>query len=712
MSKKTYQIWHDRAWPGRDLITEMTGETPQFPDDYVHVANVRADRPEKAVGLTVDHGGIPDDPRPWSPWERNEGVEALVRRARDTGPGDVVVGPEGRAYSVTENGLEALGASRAGDVAGRLFGAWHEEPLRRDDEDGPITGIRKREVSRQAGESERDEARARKITDFRAAIEEMKRDGVPAEPPLGARRSWAEAAETEKLDNIVFESWKVSPSTAGHGQVEVPVEWIGIPGIVALETVEREVDPAGLHPAQGEMLRDLRARINDGAYAATDPAGKDGVGMALARIVGVGEFEREVAALKHQDGPWAELPEAGKVRGLVDLAVETGPPGAYALEVIAREVDPGRLPDWRREPLRDLLNRVDRGELDGENPNPLYQEDRAGLALRLVELEARIEDLKHAGHDDPDPGRYRRWEHCLEEVKCRAIMEDVEALGLRREQAAYEVLAREVNLREMPAEEQRHVETVRAEAWPPLDSGDRGMEGRLEEIEAGWSKSSAVGHELDVKRGREVLAGGADLSREALLRETHQLFRDLGYLGFRGDYFNDPDSIAEWPDPGVRERELRALWDSQAEGSFAGFRESYAHERTEMIITYRDYLRDLSQADENTQRGFYKEISALGRGETIDKDGRGINERVTEISEGEDEIPTGEAWRKLQAELTHDYGLRRMEDRGVKYEDEVERMLDHAAEGHRGDIVERARRLGGEDVEPVRDRDRPTGPGR
>jgi hypothetical protein len=111
MSTKTYQIWHDRAWPGRDLITEMTGETPQFPGDYVHVANVQADRPEKAVGLTVDRGGIPDDPRPWSPWERNEGVEALARRARDTVPGDVVVGPEGRAYSVTENGVVEFGVA-------------------------------------------------------------------------------------------------------------------------------------------------------------------------------------------------------------------------------------------------------------------------------------------------------------------------------------------------------------------------------------------------------------------------------------------------------------------------------------------------------------------------------------------------------------------------------------------------------------------------
>ena len=45
--------------------------------------------------------------------------------------------------------------------------------------------------------------------------------------------------------------------------------------------------------------------------------------------------------------------------------------------------------------------------------------------------------------------------------------------------------------------------------------------------------------------------------------------------------------------------------------------------------------------------------------------------------------PTPEEWRKLNAEWTHDYGLRRMEERGVKYEDQAARPLDHAADrGH------------------------------
>ena len=49
------------------------------------------------------------------------------------------------------------------------------------------------------------------------------------------------------------------------------------------------------------------------------------------------------------------------------------------------------------------------------------------------------------------------------------------------------------------------------------------------------------------------------------------------------------------------------------------------------------------------------------------------------IADDRDEMPTPEEWRKLKAEWTHDYGLRRLEDRGVKYEDDVERKLDPAA---------------------------------
>lgn len=41
-------------------------------------------------------------------------------------------------------------------------------------------------------------------------------------------------------------------------------------------------------------------------------------------------------------------------------------------------------------------------------------------------------------------------------------------------------------------------------------------------------------------------------------------------------------------------------------------------------------------------------------------------------------LPSPEAWQQLKAEWTHDYGLRRMEDRGVRYENQKNRALDRA----------------------------------
>jgi hypothetical protein len=70
------------------------------------------------------------------------------------------------------------------------------------------------------------------------------------------------------------------------------------------------------------------------------------------------------------------------------------------------------------------------------------------------------------------------------------------------------------------------------------------------------------------------------------------------------------------------------------------------------------------------------------------------------IADTRDDMPTPEEWRKLQDEWTHDYGLHRMEDRGVtpmqiptglgaieaaeRGGDALERPLDHAAEGGNG----------------------------
>ena len=346
---------------------------------------------------------------------------------------------------------------------------------------------------------------------FDSRIEELRREGVNTYAPLGGKTPWAETTETRKLEEIVWDSWTVS-----HGST--------VPGVAALAAIEREVDYAGLPAVQREMLQDLRARLNAGQFGGE----QDLAGMALARIVGVGEFEGMLTSWKESDDrPWAEVPEAVKVRVIVDVAQQAGPPGAYTLAVIEREVDYSKLPPWRREAMEGLRARLDRGELDGENPNPAYRGDRAELALRLAELDARVEEDKRIGLVE---SRDRRipWQSLVEEEKFDLIMGEIRELHLESESGAYGVLTREVDMTRPP-------------------EGRREFEG---------SRS-------------ENAMGSPD--RDALLRETYRLNHELGYIGFRHQYFNDPDGIKEWPDPALRERELRNFWDNELGGDFASY---------------------------------------------------------------------------------------------------------------------------------------------
>lgn len=373
--------------------------------------------------------------------------------------------------------------------------------------------------------AEREDAQAELIADFHARIEGLKRDGVPSYPPLGGRVPWPEAPETSKLAWIIWEStnvWTGAESTdAGTGP---PV--IRVPGRVALEVVERYVDYAGLLAAQRERLEALRTGLDAGRLGGEWPGGEDPVALGLARAVAIGTFEEGLKALKaNGDRPWSEVPEDVKVRVLVELATEAGPPGAYALEAIAREVDPARLPVWRREALAGLLDQLNRGALDGENPNPGYQGDRAEFALRLSELEARLEDFKHIGDDDPNPGRDRRWSDLAEEAKLNEIMSEARELHLESEPAAYAVIARAVDLARLPVEMRREFEKGWAEARPGSVGGPDAIRDTtrnlLEAIALdAWPRAAAiVDFGLDSQEHYEALYYGVrsgEISAEAL----------------------------------------------------------------------------------------------------------------------------------------------------------------------------------------------------
>ena len=109
--------------------------------------------------------------------------------------------------------------------------------------------------------------------------------------------------------------------------------------------------------------------------------------------------------------------------------------------------------------------------------------------------------------------------------------------------------------------------------------------------------------------------------RDELLRESHRLNHELGYIGFRHEFVNDPDGIRQWPDPAVRERELRRFWDEHMEGSFAAYQKDFAHYSVGVLAAYCDYLRDILAGDRDSQIAYYHRVSEMGRGMRLGENG-------------------------------------------------------------------------------------------
>ena len=297
--------------------------------------------------------------------------------------------------------------------------------------------------------------------DFGARIEGLRRDGVPSYPPLGGRTPWAEAPEAEKLEQIVWESMSVWLGAKSFDPGAAGPEVISLPGAVALEAVERHVDYAGLPEAQRAQLVELRARLDAGQFAGPPTGHKDPVADGLQRAVGVGHLEDMLQAAKEGDGrPWAVRPEAEKVKDIVGLSAETAAPGGYTLAVIEREVDYAGLPPWRREALEGLRARLDRGDAGHD---PLDLDGSADLALRLAELEARVEDDRQLGARDAQGQRWP-WAGLAEKTKLDLILVEMGDLHLESEPAAYDLAARSVDPARLTVPTRREFEEARAAA--------------------------------------------------------------------------------------------------------------------------------------------------------------------------------------------------------------------------------------------------------
>jgi hypothetical protein len=407
-----------------------------------------------------------------------------------------------------------------------------------------------------------DQKQVEAVSEFEATIAALRYQGVYSHA-FETYKPWEDVPETQKLGEILMESWS---SSNGYS----------VPGTVALAAIERNVDYAGLPAVQRELLLDLRTKLDAGQLDEPLPGRKDAVVTALTRIHGIEQFEAMLERRKQEDElPWRELSEADKVIVMMGIAWEAGSPGAYTLAAIQREVDYGKLPSWRREALETVRSQLDGGELDGEIPDPSYIGDRVDLALRL-DQEARIEQPEHFGIRDDQFRRFDQRE-LSDAQKLGEINVSTRELHLGSKAKTYEIIAREVDMTRAPEDPPRQFEGSRSE--------------------------SALGNP----------------DRDDLIRETYRLNHELGYIGFRHQYFNDPDAIKEWPDPAIRERELRSFWDNEHEGRFASYREDFAKDSVEVLTAYRDHLRGLLAGDRDGQVAYYKQVSEAGRGIRLHK---------------------------------------------------------------------------------------------
>ena len=260
--------------------------------------------------------------------------------------------------------------------------------------------------------------------------------------------AWETATEEEKLRNIFWQSC-------------AELNGATIPGSAVLDAIERNVDYADLPVVQQEMLRDLRAKLDDGRVdLATANENEDLAGKMLERIVDAGFFEQSLTAEKNRREPaWSGISEDIKVRRIIEIAHDSGAwtdwdgygttPGIHVLETIEREVDYAKLAPWRREGLEGLRKQLDRGTLSSEYPCAVDGNDRVGHALRLVEMEATIQDYKHSGHTVDRPVELH-WVELSEEEKLDRIERTVGCLGLARASKPIDIISREVNLARVP----------------------------------------------------------------------------------------------------------------------------------------------------------------------------------------------------------------------------------------------------------------------
>jgi hypothetical protein len=133
-----------------------------------------------------------------------------------------------------------------------------------------------------------------------------------------------------------------------------------------------------------------------------------------------------------------------------------------------------------------------------------------------------------------------------------------------------------------------------------------------------------------------------------LILETWLINRDIGYVKFRAEFFADAAVMNKWPDPEVRERELRDFWNEDANSHYPQYREDTAKMSDNQLIGYRDQLQGI--------------LVNWRQGARLPSPGELAGEHHRDDTGGSDAGMSRKGLKALFAEWEEDYAARRAGD--------------------------------------------------
>jgi hypothetical protein len=115
--------------------------------------------------------------------------------------------------------------------------------------------------------------------------------------------------------------------------------------------------------------------------------------------------------------------------------------------------------------------------------------------------------------------------------------------------------------------------------------------------------------EAETKAADEETTMGTE--KERLIREAFAIAHEIGSRGFVARWLVDKDARREWPDPALRERELRAFWDEHWKESYPALVKETATLSLAELSAYRSRLQ-AQLAGTSAVRELFDHYAAVG----------------------------------------------------------------------------------------------------